>query len=259
MKKAIYYSLVKFLNKERDYTFMYTFDSCVRYSETDEDGKLSVTGIIKYLQDCSIFQSEALGIGVEYLKQHDRAWWLSSWQIIIDRYPRLGEKIIIGTWPYDFKGIYGYRNFMIQDTSGNYLVRANSIWFFFDTAAGRPVKVTEDDVRGYKSAMTARLEMNYAPRRIEIPQTFVEGTPVHVCKYHIDTNHHVNNSQYVEIARDFLPDSFPIGELRIEYKKAAVLGDVMMPRISRTEDGYVVSLCGKDDVFAVVWFGMRKG
>ena len=98
------------MNKERDYTFMYTFDSCVRYSETDEDGKLSVTGIIKYLQDCSIFQSEALGIGVEYLKQHDRAWWLSSWQIIIDRYPRLGEKIIIGTWPYDFKGIYGYRN-----------------------------------------------------------------------------------------------------------------------------------------------------
>lgn len=238
---------------------MYTFDSCVRYSETDEEGKLSVTGIINYLQDCSTFQSEALGIGVEYLKQHNRAWWLSSWQIIIDRYPRLGEKIIIGTWPYDFKGIYGYRNFMIQDTSGNYLVRANSIWFFFDTAAGRPVKVTEDDVRGYKSVFNERLEMDYAPRRIEIPQTFVNGTPVHVCKYHIDTNHHVNNSQYVEIAREFLPEGFQIGELRIEYKKAAVLGDVMMPRISRTEDGYVVSLWGEDGVFAVVWFGMRKG
>ncbi|MEY8338159.1 acyl-ACP thioesterase domain-containing protein [Lachnospiraceae bacterium 62-35] len=238
---------------------MYTFDSRVRYSETDENGNLSVTGIINYLQDCSIFQSESLGLGVEYLKKRNRAWWLSSWQIIIDQYPRLGEEIVIGTWPYDFKGMYGYRNFTIQDTSGNYLVRANSIWFFFDTAAGRPVKVTEDDVRGYGEMHTGRLVMDYAPKRIEIPQIFVNGNSVQVCKHHIDTNHHVNNAQYVEIAREFLPDHFKIGEIRIDYKKAAVLGNVMMPRISRTEKGYVVSLWGEDELFAVVWFGGQKG
>ena len=36
--------------KESD---MYTFDSRVRYSETDEEGNLSVVGIMNYLQDCS--------------------------------------------------------------------------------------------------------------------------------------------------------------------------------------------------------------
>ena len=36
---------------------MYTFESRVRYSEMDEFGKLSVTGIMNYLQDCSTFQS----------------------------------------------------------------------------------------------------------------------------------------------------------------------------------------------------------
>ena len=36
---------------------MYTFDSRVRYSETDEEGRLTVTGIINYMQDCSTFQS----------------------------------------------------------------------------------------------------------------------------------------------------------------------------------------------------------
>ena len=41
--------------KESD---MYTFDSRVRYSETDEEGNLSVVGIMNYLQDCSTFQSE---------------------------------------------------------------------------------------------------------------------------------------------------------------------------------------------------------
>lgn len=32
---------------------MYSFDSRVRYSEVDEDRKLSLTGVINYMQDCS--------------------------------------------------------------------------------------------------------------------------------------------------------------------------------------------------------------
>ena len=35
---------------------MYSFDSRVRYSEVDEDRKLSLTGVINYMQDCSTFQ-----------------------------------------------------------------------------------------------------------------------------------------------------------------------------------------------------------
>ena len=52
---------------------MYTFDSRVRYSETDEEGRLTVTGIINYMQDCSTFQSEDARVGVEYLDTGHRA------------------------------------------------------------------------------------------------------------------------------------------------------------------------------------------
>ena len=61
--------------KESD---MYTFDSRVRYSETDEEGNLSVVGIMNYLQDCSTFQSEDLKLGISYLNEEKRAWWLSG-------------------------------------------------------------------------------------------------------------------------------------------------------------------------------------
>ena len=88
-------------------------------------------------------------MGIEYLKEQKRAWWLSSWQIVVDRCPVLGEEITVSTWPYDFKGMYGYRNFTIRDRKGSYLVRANSVWFLFDTEAGRPVRVQEDDIQGY--------------------------------------------------------------------------------------------------------------
>lgn len=237
---------------------MYSFDSRVRYSEVDEDRKLSVTGMMNYLQDCSTFQSEDLGMGIDYLQKENRAWWLSAWQIVVSRYPELGEHITVSTWPYEFKGIYGYRNFTIRDADGAYLVKANSTWFFFDIAAGRPVRPEEKDIRGYGSGEEKRLEMDYAPRRIVLPDTCTVGEPIPVARHHIDTNHHVNNAQYVEIARELLPRETRIRELRVEYKKAAVLGDIMIPHISSRDGCETIALCDKEGTpYAVVWLRLE--
>lgn len=231
---------------------MYHFESRVRYSETDEQGQLSLRGVLNYLQDCSTFQSEDLGIGIQYLTEHNHAWWVTSWQIVIDRYPALGERIMVSTWPYDFKGIYGYRNFAIQDREGNYLVKANSIWFFYDTGQQRPVRAQKSDIEGYgKPEM--RLDMDYAPRRIALPDSYEEQEGIMVTRHHLDTNHHVNNAQYIEIARGLLPGNITVRELRAEYKKAAALGDRMIPRITKTGEGYVISLCdGQGGAYAVI-------
>lgn len=231
---------------------MYHFDSRVRYSETDQQGRLSLTGILNYLQDCSTFQSEDLGIGIEYLAAHNRAWWVTSWQIIIDRYPVLGERITISTWPYDFKGIYGYRNFAIQSPKGDYLVKANSVWFFYDTERQRPARVQKEDKEGYGEP-EERLDMEYGSRRIALPEEYEEQKGIVVARHHLDTNHHVNNAQYVEMAREHLPEDVVVRELRVEYKKAAVLGDCIMPRITKTEDGYVAALCDvRGTAYAVI-------
>ena len=72
---------------------MYSFKSRVRYSEVGEDKKLSLNSIINYFQDCSTFQSEELNNGLERLEKLHRVWVLSSWQIVIERYPDLCEEI----------------------------------------------------------------------------------------------------------------------------------------------------------------------
>ena len=238
---------------------MYEFQSRVRYSETDPEGELSLTGIINYLQDCSTFQSEAVGLGLGYLNERHQAWWLSSWQIIIDRYPKLGDAIRIATWPYDFKGIYGYRNFCIRDMDGQYMVRANSIWFMFDTREGRPIRAGEDQIRGYGGA-EERIPMEYAPRHIALPAEYEEKSPVVVARRHLDSNHHVNNAQYVQIALEYLPGDIRIAELWVEYKKAAYLGDALLPHVSRTQEGYVIALCDSaGSPHAIVWLREEQG
>ena len=227
---------------------MYQFDSRVRYSETDEQGRLSVTGILNYLQDCSTLQSEDIGLGIEYLKKTRHAWWLSSWQIIIDRYPVLGEEIVISTWPYDFKGIYAYRNFTIQDKAGNYLVRANSIWFFYDLEAERPARIRLEDVERYGTG-EERLDMEYAPRRIIVPEEYEEKEPVLVMKHHLDTNHHVNNLVYLSYAREAMPPEDADRDFRevvVRYHRQLLRGDAIQCYYQRTPQGHQVQIC-KDD------------
>ena len=103
-----------------------------------------------------------------------------------------------------------------------------------------------------------KLSMDYAPRRIPLPDEYEEFPAIAVAAHHIDTNHHVNNAQYVEIAREVLPAGLFIRELRVEYKKAAILGDQIIPRVSAEADCYTVALCDTEGrPYAVVW--LRTG
>lgn len=232
---------------------MYTFESRVRYSESDESGRLSLEGALNYFQDCSTFQSEDLGMGFSSLREKRRAWWLSSWQVVFHRRPSFGERIRISTWPHGFRGIYGYRNFTIADEAGEYLAQADSCWFFYDLERRRPAKVTEDEIRGYGPGEEA-LNLPPAPRRIILPPEYEAGEPVAVERRHLDTNRHVNNAQYVSIARELLPESFFVRELRAEYKKAAAQGDRLYPKIARIQEGYVVSLQDESGTpYANIW------
>ena len=59
---------------------MFSFDSRVRYSECDERAHLSLVSLVNYLQDCSTFQSESLGVGIDFLREHDFAWFIAAYQ-----------------------------------------------------------------------------------------------------------------------------------------------------------------------------------
>ncbi len=206
---------------------MYSFDSRVRYSEIAADGRLSLCSAVHYMQDCSIFQSEALGVGLRVLSELKRAWLLSSWQIEIIRRPELGEKITIGTWAFGFKAMYGYRNFVILDENGSQAVRTSSIWVYLDTASGRPARAEGIGVTAYP--LEPPLEMEQEGRKIRIPEGLTEYPSFPVQKFQIDTNGHVNNGQYIQMAQPWLPDDGKVKKLRVEYKKAAVYGDRVVP------------------------------
>lgn len=218
----------------------YYFDGRIRYSELDENLRLSLHGLISYFQDCSIFQSEDLGVGVRYLEKEGRLWVLTSWQIRVNRYPFLGEHVRVGTWACGFRGFTGMRNFVMETGEGELLACAYSVWAYMDLKQGRPVRVPEEEIQAY--GIEQALEMEYSGRKIHIPQTLSFYDSVTVHPRHLDSNHHVNNGQYVAIAQEYLPEGFEVRGLRTEYKQQARLGDVMVPGMAVAENSCVVVL-----------------
>ena len=110
------------------------------------------------------------------------------------------------------------------------LAYANTFWTYIDAENGLPVRLEAKDTdayRGKDGKMESKLDMEYAPRKIVLPEDYEQQDSFAVQKHHLDTNHHVNNCQYVQMAMDYLPENFKIHQMRAEYKQQARLNDVI--------------------------------
>lgn len=243
---------------------MFSFNTRVRYSELTEDRIVRPEAIVNYLQDCTMFHSDSIGADVDFYKNERKAWVLNAWQIEVKRQLKESENITVCTWPYDFTGAYGHRNFVIKDADGNDVIQANTLWVFTDIDTGRPVKLTMDYTKLY--TLDEKLDMNYMDRKIKLPDN-IEGVAqdkIVVRKYFIDSNGHVNNGKYVGCAAEYIPDGFRVERIRAEYKRAAKFGDTFYPVVYRMDEqdskGHIwVSLNDENDkVYAMVQFDIYQ-
>lgn len=237
---------------------MFCFESRIRYSECDASRKLSPEALLNYFQDCSTFQSETVGAGFEYLGPKNLVWVLASWQIVIHRLPSLMEEVVIGTLPYDFKGFLGSRNFLMKTKDGELLATANSLWTLLNFETMKPSMPTKEHLSMYP--VEEKLDMEYAGRKIVVGDVGQVMEPVMIRKQHLDSNNHVNNGQYINIASDYLPDGFDIYQIRAEYKKQAHLGDVFVPYVVTEAEKIIVSLRDENGgVYMNAEFTARNG
>ena len=244
---------------------MYSFESKVRYSECDENGNLSLLSLINYLQDTTTFHSESIDRGVSYMRERGIAWLIAAWQIQIERLPRFCDDICVSTWCHSMARTLATRNFEIRDAAGNQLVRADSLWFVYDFATGRPIRIPDDQLV-YLSG-EAPLDMPPTQRRLPIEGAGVEAPSITVGELHLDTNRHVNNAQYLGMAVNALAALYghhaaeqasSIARICIQYKRQALLGDVIVPHVHVEGSTCTVNLTDEGgNTFAVVRIEQR--
>lgn len=231
---------------------MYEIDGRIGYSEVDFREKLNIYGIVNRFQDCSTFQSEDMGVGVETLHTENLVWVLSSWNIEVLRYPTLGERITVGTFPYEFRGYFARRNFVMKDENGQILAMADTLWMLLNYKESTPARISEDIINRY--TFEEKLPMTYFKGKIKVPEVLSAEEPITVKNSHLDANMHVNNGKFVGMVMDLL-EVHDFKRLRVEYRKQGRLDDVLIPYISKDEERVVIVLKdNKGEVYTIMEF-----
>jgi acyl-ACP thioesterase len=118
---------------------------------------------------------------------------------------------------------------------------------------GHPTKIIQENQKGYK--LEDRLDMTYLSRKIIMPAEYNSYEEFRVKKCHLDTNNHVNNTKYVQMTEEYLPEGIMIKHMRAEYKKPVVYNDIVVPKVEKEDDKYVMELGNQNNtVYEIVEF-----
>ena len=135
---------------------------------------------------------------------------------------------------------------MMETADGELLAVGNSVWSLLDMKQMYPMRIPAELIERYQTE--PRLDMDYKPRKIKVPaEGGVPCETITVRPHHLDTNKHMNNAQYVHFAMMYLPAGREVRELRVEYRKQAVLGDRITPVLYHiTDNCLLLSMNGED-------------
>ena len=232
---------------------MYSLKYKVTTSTCDSDGKLKLYSALQMMQDCSeMWIDSEPGVKL-YFAEQNMTQLLATRQMEVIRVPKYKEELTVATSVYGMKSMFGFRNTFIFDAEGKPCYKTWSMGAFVDKTTGKLKRV--DDVTIQSMTLEPQLDMNYKDRRTILPKTEGEVLePIKVLRADIDYNKHLNNANYVRMAMELLPGNFVVNGLRVEYRVAAKLGDMLVPTIYRIGDLIIISLSIDNNVSAIIEF-----
>lgn len=224
---------------------VFTRQFYVGYSSVGKSLAITNSGLLRIFEDIATMHGSAVNDGL--LDTTDR-WVLLCYEVVVHRRPKLGEELTVKSWNRDMKGVTSCREFEVYDEQGELMVTAISNWVRIDGTTGKLQRLTKELFDRYGSE----------PERGNFPSPWITklrevegGIESYRCtveRYFIDSNDHLNNVHYMDLALCALPrEVYEAGEFdrfTIYYRKAAYCGEELCCRYTPQEDGCTVSICG---------------
>ncbi len=229
---------------------MYKYSDRVSYSEVDSNLNLTYYALVNYMQDCSCFHSDDVGVGVYYLAPRKLGWFVTNYEIHINRMPKYTEKIVISTFPYQVRGMMARRVYSICTEDGEVLIYADSLWVLMDLENQHPTRLDDKIVSAYPLD-DQMPDFNFTRSKLRYTKEGQRVGSFVVNENYIDTNGHMNNSFYIDVTRRYLPCE-DFSEINVNYKKAALLFDELEVYLVELESGYQVVLMKDNEVYTIV-------
>lgn len=201
-------------NKENVYQKKF----CVSKEHADAQGRMTPGAIAREMGNLFMEQREAFGLGTQ-LMDMGLLWVLVRTAIQAERLPKVGEDVLLRTWPGEEKRWMYPQRYEFVSRAGERLVGAASQWVLMDAKTRRLADPTRlpDPV----PVVSLPDEPELPAKRVIFPKELSMETMRAVKPEETDMNGHMNNSCYLDWAMELLSGDYfenhVLSSLWVEY------------------------------------------
>jgi acyl-ACP thioesterase len=205
----------------------------VQSFDADAFGLLFPAALAGYLQEAAGRSAESLGFGLTRLQSRGQTWVLIRLRVELDAPIRLGDSLIVDTWPSGLDRLTALRDFRLR-RDGAEVGRALTSWLVMDLSTRRPSR-PDRLLPPERRAQTEHVLPLAAP---PLPAL---GAPVLERRFQvrhadIDANLHVTNASYVgwvlEAVEERMWRTRRLATLDVQFLAESTHGDDVRSRSS---------------------------
>lgn len=178
---------------------MNTYEYSVVPENIDFKGRITVPAMCGHLINAIGQNIRKEGYGIDVMARANRSWVLMRSAFEIDCRPDLYAPLYVSVWPVRGTGLTYNRCVRMTGKDGNEIGRGTTEWCIIDRTSRRPV-FPDLGLDSTENAIPCR-----SPRRIRDFDPEVKDDR-RVCYSDCDFNGHLNNTRYVELLYDMLPE-----------------------------------------------------
>jgi len=217
--------------------------------ESDSTEKMLPTTAMNYFQEASTNQGNQLGLGGDYLKANNLAWFLVKYVIQFNDYPRYQDEVTVTTRATGMDKFCATRRFTIEDASGAERVIADTQWLLINRDTEKMERIDEHpEMDAYQCFEKGQPIFKKIAKinQIDLEKSFS------VRFLDIDFNKHVNHVKYLAWAIEVLPlevvKTKQLSEAKMVYKAQCFYGDQIRALGQQLEENhYRIEIVNQDN------------
>lgn len=211
--------------------------------------ELTNTSLLGFLENNAGIHSNKVNNGMN----NKTTWILLAWKVKVIKRPKYSETVNVKTWSRSMDKIYAYRDYNIYNENNELVAIASSKWIYLDIESGKILKLSEDFANQYEQELVYAFENPEEAEfnKLKEPETYNSFVEFKITRNMIDTNHHLHNIYYLDIAKEVIPEKYFIenefDNFEIMYKKEIKCGEIVKAFYTKEAEKHIVTIKSYDE------------
>lgn len=226
--------------------------------EGDLKGRMKPGALLRYAQQIATDQGNRIGLTNEFYRENHLAYLLARQSLEFTRIPLVDEVLTYTTVPERSRRACNKRLTLVTDAQGREVACVDSRWILVDIDTRRIVRRPPASLDDFWNESVERALSQRIPKAQALQSAGLRRADYSLC----DLNGHLNNTCYVDLACDLLPQQpvleRGVGRVAVVYHREVPFGESLELLYGPAEEGaYVCGMRGGLPAFEA-WCGFAE-